>query len=162
VTGVGGWESIEAEGSSLHTRSLGSNRARVSRKNGLTKMPTDETVDVGSSPGGALGEGNDVVGRAACAFCGEPLAQVARGRPRRFCGGRCRQGAHELRRWASTAAAGYAETWRAIGEIATADRILEEARLVEAGKYGEVLASRRAEADRRHAELAAIYRGRRR
>jgi endogenous inhibitor of DNA gyrase (YacG/DUF329 family) len=97
-----------------------------------------------------------------CAVCGGELVQSARGRPRAFCSGACRQRAHELRRWAARAAPLFAENWRAIGDIATADRILEEAALVEAGKYREVLASRRAYFDRQREQLAAIYRGRKR
>lgn len=92
-----------------------------------------------------------------CAVCGRDLIQPVRGRPRAFCSAACRQHAHELRRWASQAAAGYAASWRAIGDEATADRILEEAALVEKGRYREVLALRRAGHDRRREELEAIY-----
>jgi hypothetical protein len=56
----------------------------------------------------------------------------------------------------------FAENWRVIGNTATAERILEEARLVEVGKYREALALRRAAHDREREELAAAYRGRKR
>jgi endogenous inhibitor of DNA gyrase (YacG/DUF329 family) len=95
-----------------------------------------------------------------CAYCGEPLAQAARGRPRRFCGGRCRQAAHELRRWASRSAPLFAESWRAIGNKAMAKEILGEARLVQEGRYREALALRQGAHDREREELAAAYRGR--
>ncbi|SRR6266545_142843 len=97
-----------------------------------------------------------------CAVCGEPLIQPVRGRRRLFCRGACRQRASVLRRWATRAAASYAESWRAIGDEATADLLLEEAALVEAGKYREALALRHADFDRRRQELAAIMRGERR
>jgi hypothetical protein len=100
--------------------------------------------------------------KAACAVCGEPLIQPVRGRPRVFCRGACRQRAAELRRWATQSAAGYAANWRATGDEATADRILEEAALIEVGKYRAALALRRADFDRRREEFAAIMRGERR
>jgi endogenous inhibitor of DNA gyrase (YacG/DUF329 family) len=96
----------------------------------------------------------------SCAVCGDPLVRAARGRPRRFCSTVHRQLAAELRSWASRAAAGYAANWRAVGNTATAERILEEAALVEAGRYREALALRQAAHDRQREELAAAYRGR--
>jgi hypothetical protein len=92
-----------------------------------------------------------------CAVCGEPLIQPVRGRPRLFCRPACRQAAHELRAWACRAAPLFAESWRAIGNMAVADQILEEARLVQEGRYREALALRRAAHDREREELAAAY-----
>lgn len=36
--------------------------------------------------------------RNACALCDKPITQPRTGRPRRYCGHRCRQLAYELRR----------------------------------------------------------------
>jgi hypothetical protein len=94
----------------------------------------------------------------ACAVCGQELVQPARGRPKRFCGGACRQQALSLRCWASTAAAGYAAQWRSLGAEATAATIEEEAALVRGGEYRAALALRRAAHDRQREELAAAYR----
>jgi hypothetical protein len=71
----------------------------------------------------------------SCAVCGGQLVQPARGRPRLFCSGACRQRAYELRRWATQSAPGFAADWRSIGDEATAARILEEARLIQSGNY---------------------------
>jgi endogenous inhibitor of DNA gyrase (YacG/DUF329 family) len=97
-----------------------------------------------------------------CAVCGGPLVQVARGRRRIFCRQACRQQAFELRRWAREFAPVLAEDWRSIeavgmGRPGTADRILEEAALIEAGCYQQAIQLRRAALDRQHEELKRIW-----